>query len=115
MWPFVVHTEGFEIPSYILINSLAFSIGVLLIYFRAKKQGFDTNAVLDVALAAMLGCFVGARLAHVLIEHPQFYFGHPSFIFKFWNGGFVFYGGAIGGLLFAWIPIKRRKLNFLKM
>src|SRR4051812_28375009 len=115
MWPFVVHTEGFELPSYIVINSLAFSIGVIWVYFRAKKKNLDTNAILDVAVAAMLGCFIGARVAHILIEHPGFYLAHPSFIFRFWNGGFVFYGGFIGGFLFALLPMRRRKLSFLKM
>jgi phosphatidylglycerol:prolipoprotein diacylglycerol transferase len=43
----------------------------------------------------MISSFVGARFMHVFFEETEFYRDHPENIFKFWNGGFVYYGGAL--------------------
>ena len=83
MWPFLVSIEGFTLPSYFVINSLAFSIGVVWIFKRAQQFKMDQNSVLDIALAGMLGGFIGARLAHILFEQPRFYWEHLDFIYKF--------------------------------
>lgn len=115
MWPLLISTPGFEIPTYMAVISLAYSVGVIWVYRRALTAGEDPNAILDVALAAMIGGFIGSRLAHVVFEQPRFYWEHPGSIFKFWYGGFVFYGGAIGGFLGAWLPVRRRKLNYLRV
>lgn len=66
---------------------------------------------MDVALALMIGSFVGARLFHVVYENPEIYLQNPIAIFYFWNGGFVFYGGAILGLLSGWAVLKFRKVS----
>jgi phosphatidylglycerol---prolipoprotein diacylglyceryl transferase len=114
MWPFLVQTDGFYLPTYIVVNSLVFSFGTVWIYRRALKRGFNVNAVLDILLFAMLGCFAGARLAHVLVERPDYYLANPMAVFKFWQGGFVYYGGMIGGLLAAWVVCKVKRTGFLK-
>ena len=112
MWPLLIHTDTWALPTYIVVNSLAFSLAVLWIYLRAPKAHMDQNKVLDVTLAVMIACFVGARLFHIVLEEPRFYWEHPSFIFKFWYGGFVYYGGALGGFLAASIMTRRLGLSF---
>lgn len=111
MWPFLVRTDGFYLPTYIVINSLVFSLGIIWIYKRALKQGFNVNNVLDMAMYAMLGIFVGSRLVHVLVERPDYYMSHPWDVFKVWQGGFVYYGGLIGGTLTAYIVSRMKGMN----
>jgi len=115
MWPFIYHSESMVLPTYIVINSLVFSLGVFWIYLRAAKYHLNQNHVLDVSLAAMIGIFVGARGFHILIEHPGFYWEHPSFVLKIWYGGFVFYGGVIGGLLSSYWLCRKRGYDFWRM
>ncbi len=114
MWPLLFDSSGFAIPTYIVVNSLVFSLGIVWIFYRAVARKFDPNAVLDISLVAMIGCFVGARGAHILIEHPEFYSKHPEMIYKFWYGGFVYYGGAVGGFIGAAAVCWRKKLDFLR-
>jgi len=115
MWPYLFQNNDIVIPTYLFINSIAFSIAIYWAYARAKERNFEVNQVLDLALAIMLGGFVGSRTFHILFEHPEIYFAHPNLIFKFWLGGFVYYGGMLGSLLLAFLLCRIRKYDFLKL
>ncbi len=52
---------------------------------------------------------MGSRLMHVFYEQPSFYFEQPLRIFMLWEGGFVFYGGAMGGFFLGWVIFKISK------
>tara|TARA_B100000749_G_scaffold280894_1_gene280510 strand:+ start:68075 stop:68743 length:669 start_codon:yes stop_codon:yes gene_type:complete len=67
---------------------------------------------IDIALALMVGGFVGARLMHILYEFPDYYIEDPMAVFRFWQGGFVFYGGALGGFFSALAVIRIKKMDF---
>jgi phosphatidylglycerol:prolipoprotein diacylglycerol transferase len=114
MYPAVVIYSGLLIPTYLLINSFAFCLAVIWIHIRAKKSELNHAAVLDVTLVTMVGGFVGARIFHIFFERPDFYFQNPDYVFKFWYGGFVFYGGLIGGSLACTAACRIRKVSILK-
>jgi len=84
------------IPTYLLIISITYSLGIVWVVKRSQKLALDRSMALDICLCVMLGGFLGARLFHILYEMPNYYWEQPKEIFKFWQGGFVFYGGAIG-------------------
>src|SRR5579871_1947950 len=96
MWPFIIQTSSWALPTYVALHSVVFSLGILWAYGRASARGLKQNDVLDVGLAILLGGFIGARAFHILVEQPHFYWAHPTFVFRVWYGGFVYYGGAIG-------------------
>ncbi len=54
--------------------------------------------MLDLALWMIVGGFVGARLVHVFIYEPQFYFSHPWEFFAVWHGGWSSFGGVAGAI-----------------
>jgi phosphatidylglycerol:prolipoprotein diacylglycerol transferase len=62
----------------------------------------------------MVSGFVGARLFHVFYENFDYYLENPINILTIWNGGFVFYGGAIGVLIATSVFIRIKKMNFLR-
>lgn len=66
---------------------------------------------MDISIAIMIGGLIGARLAHVFYEHPEYYLQYPQEILKIWNGGYVFYGGLIGGFVAAFALIKIKNGN----
>lgn len=111
MWPLILDTKDFVLPTYLLVNSLVFSLGIIWIYKRAEVAKLNQSRVLDVALAAMIGSFLGSKSFHIFFEQPEFYFKNPSMIFQLWYGGFVFYGGLGGGLLAAYLMSRRRQLR----
>jgi phosphatidylglycerol:prolipoprotein diacylglycerol transferase len=106
----VVNLFGLQISTYLLLNSFVFSLSVIWIFFRAPKFKLNRSDVLDVTFSGMVGAFIGARLFHVFFERPEFYFANPSYVFKFWYGGFVFYGGLIGGAVFALFACRYKKI-----
>jgi len=113
MHPFLHLTHNISIPSYILVISLTYCLAIFWSVKRAEKFNMPRNIALDISLCLMLGGFIGARLLHIVYEAPDYYINYPYRMFYFWQGGFVFYGGAIGAfvtaatyLYFHKIPMK---------
>lgn len=76
---------------------------------RAEHQNLDRHTTLDLSLAIMIGGFLGARALHILWEAPNYYVARPLAILEIWRGGFVFFGGVIGGILATeWIFRKKQ-------
>ena len=112
MRPLIHLTGDIYIPSYILIISIAYCLGIVWSIKRAKKLQMSVNECINICFCVMFGGFFGARIFHVLYEVPEFYFKAPFQLLKIWQGGFVFYGGAIGALTTSAIWIRKRKLDF---
>ena len=97
---------------------LSIAVGVLLSIFlmkrRALKEGFPKpDDVLDIAFAVLVWGFLGARLFYV-IQNFSYYVTEPLKIFAVWEGGLIFYGGAIAALPGFWLTVRRKKLPFWK-
>ena len=107
----VIYLFGSPIPTYLLVLSLTYSFLLIYLIRRARARGYDPSMTLDLALAIMVGGFVGARLLHVVFEKPQFYSENPWAVLQFWRGGFVFYGGALGAWLASEWVLWRNSLD----
>src|SRR5581483_10806146 len=85
---------------------LAFLICPWLAARRAEKEGIPGDVIHDLALWLFAGGILGARINYMLVE------GLPvSQFFRIWDGGLVFYGSAIGGLIgyfLAWRFVLRK-------
>jgi phosphatidylglycerol:prolipoprotein diacylglycerol transferase len=99
MYPLIQIGKDVYLPTYLLIISLAYILSTLWLVRRTERFEESRNLALDLALAVMVGGFVGSRLFHVLFEYPEIYFQSPLRIFKVWQGGFVFYGGFFGAVI----------------
>jgi phosphatidylglycerol:prolipoprotein diacylglycerol transferase len=67
------------------------------------------NQATDLACVALLGGILGARLFFAAL-HWQFFLHEPLALFALWQGGLVWYGGFVGGLLSAWWYARRHRL-----
>ena len=99
------------LPTYMLVLSVTYCLALVFTFYRAGSD--KRHIALDLALAIMIGGFLGARLLHVAYEYPTFYWDNPGEIFKFWRGGFVYYGGFIGALVLCSIYVHFKKISFL--
>jgi len=100
--------------------SLAYLAGILIGYWYLLKLIAQPGSPLarrhadDMIFYATLGIIIGGRLAYVIFYQPEI-LKNPLDIFKLWNGGMSFHGGAIGvslGILYmAW----KEKLNWLRI
>lgn len=94
MYPIISITPDFGIPTYYLVLSLALCVSLLWLVRRAEQFHLSRELALDVSLIIMVSGFIGARLFHVFYEDFTYYQEDPWRVLYFWNGGFVFYGGA---------------------
>lgn len=113
MYPEIHITSEISLPTYLITVSLTYCLGLLWLVKRTADKGMDRTTALDIAFAVMVGGFLGARLFHVFYELPDYYRTRPIEIFKFWNGGFVFYGGAFLAFVsgFALVKWKRQQVG----
>lgn len=110
----------------ILWYGFFFALGFLLAYFvllylipfipKLEKQKRDIAE--KIALYAIIGGILGARLGDILFYQPLgHYIQNPLAIFKVWEGGLASHGGALGILLalalFAYLYRKKwPQLNY---
>lgn len=111
MYPLIHITDTLIFPTYLVIISFLYTFGTYWIFKRSRGHGLSGQLAMDISIAIMVGGLVGSRSLHVFFEYPSFYLEEPLEIFKIWNGGFVFYGGLIGGFLAAYLVVRHRKEN----
>ena len=97
---------------------LCIAIGVMLSLFlmerRAKKEGFPSgDDVFNLTFAVLVCGFLGGRFFYVM-QNLSFYLNEPMKIFAVWEGGLIFYGGAIFSVAGFWLMTRKKKLPFWK-
>jgi phosphatidylglycerol:prolipoprotein diacylglycerol transferase len=101
------------IPTYYIIISLAFCLSILFFIRRTKQKDLSPTTALDLSLIIMIFGFIGARLTSVVFEDFSFYRAHPSQIFAFWNGGYVFLGGFLSATIGVVLLLRLRQQPIL--
>ena len=79
---------------------------VWLSHRRSRREGLDPEVVSDLAAWLLFGGLIGAR-ALFLIQNPGVIEGIAD-VFKFWQGGIIFYGCILGGLVGTGLFYLRR-------
>jgi len=92
---------------------VGFLVCLYLLSRRGPALGLSSEKLFDIAIAALIGGVVGARIYYVFYAWDYFA-AHPLQFFRIDQGGLVFYGGVAGGtagvLLFTFLkklPIRR--------
>ncbi len=99
MHPFLFHIGPIPIYTYGFFVALGVLLAIFCMKRACRKEGWKPDEILDLVLWFTLASFLGARVFYV-VQHWDYYLSNPVEIFQIWEGGIVFYGGAIGGLLF---------------
>ena len=90
----------FVISTYSLLFLCAFIVGGLITYHEVKRQGRATEAILRVALGALAGGVVGAKLSMLIFLGPETFIKDLPYLWysgQAWTGGF--FGGYAGVLI----------------
>ena len=89
--------------------ALGLLLSLILMKRRAAKEGFPgSGEALDMAFAVLVWGFLGARLFYV-IQNFSYYAAEPLKFFAVWEGGLIFYGGAISGFLGLGLTARKKK------
>jgi phosphatidylglycerol:prolipoprotein diacylglycerol transferase len=100
--------------------SLAYISGILIGWWYLLRLLAQPNAPMarrhadDFVFYATMGILVGGRLAYVLFYQPSI-LQHPLDVFKLWEGGMSFHGGAIGVSIGIFLLARKHKLNWLRV
>ena len=103
---------GFDIYWYGLLIGAGLLLAMLFALRKSKEFGLDQNKFIDVIIVGIIGGVIGARLYYVAFS-PRDDFSTLRSILDIRNGGMGFYGAVIGGVLFAVIMAKIRKVKIL--
>jgi len=115
MRPILFEVPGlaYQVHAFSVLLVLGAAAGVYLTAWRAKRVGINPDVVYELAVWVLSGGFVGARL-YYLIQHPEAIHSVLD-VFKVWQGGIVFYGCIMGGLVGTVIYHRRHPFPFLPM
>ena len=109
MHPLLLSFRGFKVHTYGVLIALGVLLGIWVLRRGARAEGMDPEKVTDVAFWALLAALAGARVSFILLHWGE-YAEDPLQALKFWEGGLVFYGGLIPGILVGVLTIRSKGL-----
>ena len=105
------HLFGLEIPTFGVMMLVGMVAAFVLLYFNRRRVPFSEDDLLTMALYAIIGGFIGAKLLYWIVEFDQI-LANPRFLLDTLTAGFVFYGALIVGALAILVFARRRKQPF---
>jgi phosphatidylglycerol:prolipoprotein diacylglycerol transferase len=84
-----------------------FVIAQIVAQREMRRRGYDPEPIGDLIFAAVIGSLIGAKLYFVILT------GDIDTLFS--RGGFVFWGGLIGGIIAVSAVVMKRKLGFWRI
>jgi phosphatidylglycerol:prolipoprotein diacylglycerol transferase len=119
--------RAFALPSYGVAVTLGCGLGVWLVARQARRQGIDPTAVVDLCFWMLVAALGGSRALYVALHAGDFaqictqggaarragqVLSDCLAPLRVWDGGLVFYGGAITGIAVGALYARRRGLAF---
>lgn len=112
MHPILFKFGSITLYSYGFMIAVGIMSALALSLYRAKRLGFNTDAIMDLGTYGVVGGFIGAKLLFWIVELPSI-IHNPNFIVETLSNGFVVYGGIIGGVITGYVYCKIKRLDFL--
>lgn len=104
-----------SLQSYFFWMMLGCVVATEVAIREARRSGCSPAEILRLSAAAIVVGLLGARLFHFLFVAPSRFAESPLAFFAVWEGGMVFYGGLVGGLLTAVVWARLRGLKLLQL
>lgn len=108
-------SEGFGIHTYGLMIMMGLLGAFVYSSNRARKIGVDSDELPLMYLLVAIAGVLGARLFYFLFSIPEVFFRNPFTFFDGSQGGLVFYGGAIGGVVVGVLFCLWKGISAIKM
>ncbi len=115
MLPKLISVGDFFVPTYGLMVTLGFLAGLWLATRLARRDGLNTDDVVNLAVYCALSGIVGAKLL-MIVQDFGYYRENPGELFSFatLQAGGIFYGGLVAALAVAWWFLSKRGLPALR-
>ncbi len=109
MWPVLVDVGGFELRTYGVLGALGFLAATWLGLGLAQERGWPRERIIDLIFYGSLCSMLSARLLFVF-QNPETV-GSWVDVLNPRGLGYVFYGGAFGGVAAFVVLIRRYGLD----
>ncbi|MGL4362498.1 MAG: prolipoprotein diacylglyceryl transferase [Cellulosilyticaceae bacterium] len=111
--PIAFELFGMPIYWYGIILTSGIMLGLFMAIYIGKKEGIDSDTIMDFLLWDIIFAILGARLYFVVFSW-QYYKDHLNEIFSIRNGGIAIYGAIIASILVALIYTQKKGIKFWK-
>ena len=105
---------GKEIPLYGLFFYIGIACASVVAALICKRKKIDRYDLLCAGVYTMIGALIGAKLLFILVSIDDIIKYNIPFEYVL-KGGFVFYGGLLGGILGLFIYSKQFKESFVQL
>lgn len=108
--------DALSIRWYGLVYAIGFIAAYWWLSYLAKNKkikNLTTDNLDTFILLLMLGVVIGGRFFEFVFYQPQVLLNTPLEVFRIWNGGMSFHGGAIGVAIVGYFFCKKHKINLL--
>ena len=103
---------NFTIHGYGLMIGIGIIAAYLVSEYRAKKRGLDSELLLSIALWVVVPGLICAKLLYYITVFDDI-LKNPRILLDL-TGGYVVYGGIIGGILGGYLFCRIKKVPFWK-
>ncbi|GHT54408.1 prolipoprotein diacylglyceryl transferase [Endomicrobiia bacterium] len=110
IWKFTAYFYGLFVGLAFIASNLYLSYSLT----KSKNKIISQDKLDSLFIFIPILGAIGARVLFV-ITNLQEYILYPLSIFKFWKGGFVYYGGFISVMVYIIIYSKRKKIHLFKL
>ena len=109
--PFLLQIGSFGIRWYGFFMAVSMAIGIHYFVERGARTGTDEDSLYNMALLAIVGGVIGARLVYVITNWHYFAVA-PLQILEIYKGGLAIDGALIGGMAFGMWYCYRKAMPF---
>jgi phosphatidylglycerol:prolipoprotein diacylglycerol transferase len=110
--PILIQIGELAVPAYGIMLVVSFLVAILFVRRAAKRFNIPPVVIENLAFYVMLGVIIGGRLLYVMFHWHQY--EHDLFgILRIWEGGMMFYGGLLGGLVGGLLYLKKENIPVL--
>ncbi|OGW82343.1 MAG: prolipoprotein diacylglyceryl transferase [Omnitrophica bacterium RIFCSPLOWO2_12_FULL_44_17] len=114
MYPKLFSIGFLTIYSYGAAVAVGVLCAILFLRRHAKRVNLSSETMVDLAFVTIFAGFLNARIFYV-VQFWKLYEANPVDMLKIWEGGLVYYGGLIGGVIGFCVYVFRKKLNIWKL
>lgn len=110
-------TFTIEIPAYGLLVLMGIISALVICYARMDNYQYNYRTLFVISIIVLIGMGLGAKLLFFITQIPSIIedFSFHKLIHKLITSGFVFYGGLIGAIVFAFLSSKLLAIDSQKL
>lgn len=109
MKPVLVWIYEWPVRGYGAFVGASLVIGMTLLMRYGRRTGLPAQGLLDAAFASVIGGIVGSRLLYVIV-HARDFLDAPLSALRVWEGGMMYFGGLLVGMVVGMVVAVRRGL-----